>query len=65
MKAHKTRWFTVTALIGSALSATLIGLAAPATAAPTETSDHHSTRVVDSLGYTVVSDNTIDALQRD
>ncbi|MCI4674812.1 hypothetical protein [Candidatus Mycolicibacterium alkanivorans] len=65
MKPHKTTRFAFTALVGGALSAALIGLAAPATAAPTETSDHHSTGVIDSLGYTVVSDNTIDALQRD
>jgi len=66
MKAHKTMTtFGFAALVGSALSAAVIGLAAPATAAPSETSDHHTTTAVDELGYPVVSDNTIDAIQRD
>jgi hypothetical protein len=66
MKAQKKMTeFAAAALIGSALSAALIGLAAPAAAAPSETSDHHTTSAVDVLGYPVVSDNTIDAIQRD
>jgi hypothetical protein len=66
MKAQKKMTtFGFAALVGSALSAAVIGLAAPATAAPSETSDHHTTTAVDVLGYPVGSDNTIDALQRD
>ena len=66
MKAQKTMTtFGFAALVGSALSSAVIGLAAPATAAPSETSDHHTTTAVDVLGYPVVSDNTIDAIQRD
>ena len=66
MKAQKNiTTFGFAALVGSALSAAVIGLAAPATAAPSETSDHHTTTAVDVLGYPVVSDNTIDAIQRD
>ena len=56
--------FGLTALVGSALSAALIGLAAPAVAAPS--ADHQHSTTVDSLGYTVGSDNgTVDAIQRD
>jgi hypothetical protein len=66
MKAQKNMTkFGFAALVGSALSAAVIGLAAPATAAPSVTSDHHTTTAVDVLGYPVVSDNTIDAIQRD
>jgi hypothetical protein len=66
MKAQKKMTkYGFAALVGSALSAAVIGLAAPATAAPSETSDHHTTTAVDVLGYPVVSDNTIDAIQRD
>jgi hypothetical protein len=66
MKAQKKMTtFGFTALVGSALSAAVIGLAAPVTAAPSETSDHHTTTAVDVLGYPVVSDHTIDAVQRD
>ena len=66
MKAQKnTIRFGFAALVGSALSAAVIGLAAPAAAAPSETSDHHTTTAVDVLGYPVGSDHTIDALQRD
>ena len=58
--------FGIAALIGSALSAAVISLAAPAAAAPSETSDHHNTSAVDTLGYTVApSDHTIDAIRRD
>lgn len=64
MKAQKKKTaFGFAALVGSALSAAVIGLAAPATAGPSETSDHHSVSAVDVLGYPVVSDNTIDTLQ--
>lgn len=56
--------FGFAALVGSALSAALIGLAAPAVAAPS--ADHQYTTTLDSLGYTVGSDNgTVDAVQRD
>lgn len=55
--------FGLAALIGSTLSAAMIGLAAPAVAAPS--GDQH-TVTVDSLGYTVGGDSgTIDAVQRD
>jgi len=55
--------FGLAALVGSALGAAVIGLAATAVAAPS--GDEH-TVTVDSLGYTVGSDSgTIDAVQRD
>ena len=57
--------FAITALVGSALGAAVIGLAAPANAGPSETSDHHNISTIDALGSTVVSDKTIDAIQRD
>ncbi|GAY13696.1 hypothetical protein [Mycobacterium sp. shizuoka-1] len=58
--------FAVATLLGSAMSAVVIGLAAPATAAPSGSGDTRST-TIDSLGYTVGSDKlgTIDAIQRD
>lgn len=65
MKAPKRTKFTITALVGSTLGAAVIGLAAPAAAAPNETSDHHNISAIDALGYSVVSDKTIDAIQRD
>lgn len=65
MKAPKRTKFTITTLVGGALGAALIGLAAPATAAPGETSDHHNISTIDALGYSVASDKTIDAIQRD
>lgn len=55
--------FGLAALVGSALSAAVIGLAAPAVAAPS--GDQH-TVTVDSLGYRVGTDSgTVDAIQRD
>ena len=65
MNAPKMTKFGITALVSSALGAAVIGLAAPATAAPSETSDHHNISTIDTLGYSVVSDKTIDAIQRD
>jgi hypothetical protein len=57
--------FAVATLLGSAMSAVVIGLAAPATAAPSGSGDARHT--FDSLGYTVGTDKvgTIDAVQRD
>ncbi|BBY59513.1 hypothetical protein [Mycolicibacterium sarraceniae] len=56
--------FAVATLLGSAMSAVVIGLAAPA--APRGSGDTRHT-TFDSLGYTVGSDKlgTIDAVQRD
>lgn len=65
MKAQRTTKIGIATLIGGALGAAVIGLAAPAVAAPNQTSDHHTNGAVDALGYTMVSDNTVDALHRD
>ncbi|TGD85555.1 hypothetical protein BayCH28_21260 [Mycolicibacterium sp. CH28] len=62
MATHLTK-FGIAALVGTALSAVVIGLAAPAVAAP----GPGDTSTVDSLGYTVGNDKlgTVDAVQRD
>ncbi len=66
MAPHLTK-FGIATLIGTAMSAVVIGLAAPAVAAPVGPGDARDTSTVDSLGYTVGNDKlgTIDAIQRD
>lgn len=58
--------FAVATLLGSAMSALVIGLAAPAAAAPSGSGDARHTQI-DSLGYMVGSDkiDAIDVIQRD
>ena len=58
--------FAIATLLGSAMSAVVIGMAAPAAAAPSGSGDTRHT-TFDSLGYTVGSDklSTVDAVQRD
>ncbi|KAA0110183.1 hypothetical protein [Mycolicibacterium sp. P1-5] len=58
--------YAVAGLLGTAMSAVVIGLAAPAVAAPSGSGDARGT-TIDSLGYTVGGDNlgTIDVIQRD
>lgn len=58
--------FAVATLLGSAMSAVVIGMAAPAVAAPSGSGDTRHT-TFDSLGYAVNNDKlgTIDAVQRD
>ncbi len=58
--------YAIAGLLGSAMSALVIGLAAPAAAAPSGSGDARNT-TFDSLGYTVGSDKlgTIDSVQRD
>lgn len=58
--------YAVAGLLGSAMGAVVIGLAAPAVAAPGGSGDARDT-TVDSLGYTVGGDklDTIDVIQRD
>ncbi|AQT78937.1 hypothetical protein B1R94_06155 [Mycolicibacterium litorale] len=65
MAMHMTR-FGIATLAGAAMSAVVIGLAAPAAAAPSGSGDARNT-TIDSLGYTVGNDKlgTIDAIQRD
>jgi hypothetical protein len=62
MAPHLTK-FGIAALVGTAMSTVVIGLAAPAVAAPSR----GDTSTVDSLGYTVGNDKlgTVDAVQRD
>ena len=66
MAPHLTK-FGIAALMGSAMSAVVIGLAAPAVAAPGGPGDARDTSAIDSLGYSVDNHNpgTIDAIQRD
>jgi hypothetical protein len=58
--------YAVAVLLGSAMSAVVIGLAAPAAAASGGSGDTRNT-TIDSLGYTVGSDKlgAIDTIQRD
>ncbi len=60
--------YAVAALLGTAMSAVVIGLAAPpAVAAPPSGSGDARDTTIDSLGYTVGGDKlgTIDVIQRD
>ncbi|WP_445166713.1 hypothetical protein ACTXG7_23160 [Mycolicibacterium sp. Dal123E01] len=58
--------YAIAALVGSAMSAVVIGLAAPAAAAPSGPNDARNTQI-DSLGYMVGGDKitAIDTIQRD
>jgi hypothetical protein len=58
--------YAVAGLLGTAMSAVVIGLAAPAVAAPSGSGDARDT-TIDSLEYTVGGDKlgTIDVIQRD
>ncbi len=58
--------YAIAGLLGSAMSAVVIGMAAPAEAATSGYGDSHET-TVDSLGYTVGGDKlgAKDVIQRD
>jgi hypothetical protein len=58
--------YAIAGLLGSAMSAVVIGLAAPAAAAPSGPSDARNTQI-DSLGYMVDGSkiNAIDTIQND
>lgn len=58
--------YAVAGLVGTAMSALVIGMAAPAAAAPSGSGDTRDT-TIDSLGYQVGGDKlgTIDVIQRD
>ncbi|MGY4711267.1 hypothetical protein ACXDF8_17160 [Mycolicibacterium sp. CBM1] len=65
MAQHMTK-FGIATLAGAAMSAVVIGLAAPAVAAPSGPGDARNT-TIDSLGYKVDANpnGPIDAIQRD
>ncbi len=59
--------YTIATLAAGALSAAVIGFAAPAAAGPGGPNNGQDTRVLDTLGYTVSVDRlgALDAVQRD
>ena len=59
--------YAIATLAAGALSAAVIGFAAPAAAGPGGPDNGQDTHVLDTLGYTVSVDKlgTLDAVQRD
>ena len=59
--------YAIATLAAGALSAAVIGFAAPAAAGPDQPGNGQDTRVLDTLGYSVPVGNlgALDAVQRD